>query len=129
VAHVEKPGTGADSLVLGKDAGIFERHIPAAEIDHFGAQAAMNRIQSGFSELSGGGRSHEGYLKMGTKNRSMRILECQQMQASRVAEKAPSISAFLGWARPNWPAVCLEGRLLARQLYAANLLVGHATLS
>jgi hypothetical protein len=30
--------------VLGKNAGIFERHIPAAKIDHLGAQAAMGGV-------------------------------------------------------------------------------------
>jgi hypothetical protein len=44
VADVENSSAGADGFVLGKNAGIFEGHIPAAKIDHLGAQAAMGGV-------------------------------------------------------------------------------------
>src|SRR5690348_16465343 len=50
VAHVEDSGTVADGIVLGKDAAVFERHVPAAEIDHFCAHAPVHMVQSCFAE-------------------------------------------------------------------------------
>ena len=38
VAHVEQAGARAHSLVLGQNAGVFQWHIPAAKIHHFGAE-------------------------------------------------------------------------------------------
>jgi hypothetical protein len=35
----------AHSVVFFEQAGVLNRNVPAAEIDHFGAQPAMNRVQ------------------------------------------------------------------------------------
>ena len=58
VAHVEQARARAHGLVLGKDAGIFQRHVPAAKIDHLGAKAAVDGVQSRFSKFSGSGCGH-----------------------------------------------------------------------
>ena len=68
VADVKKAGARADGLVLGDDAGVLQRHIPAAEIDHLCAQAAMDGIQSGFAKFNGGRRVHRGFLMKATKH-------------------------------------------------------------
>ena len=41
VADVEQARGGARGHVFGDDAGILDRHVPAAEIHHPGAHAAM----------------------------------------------------------------------------------------
>ena len=41
-----KPTRVAHGVVFVEDAGILDRHVPAAEIDHFGAQRAMDGVQA-----------------------------------------------------------------------------------
>ena len=50
VADIEEPGGGADGVVLVDDSGVLDGHVPASEIDHFGPQGAMNRIQRSSAE-------------------------------------------------------------------------------
>ena len=45
VADVEQADRRAHGLVLVDDAGVLHGHVPAAEIDHPGAQRAMDGIQ------------------------------------------------------------------------------------
>ena len=45
VAHVEQPGACPDRQVFLHDAGIFNRHLPAAEFHHLGAGRLVSRIQ------------------------------------------------------------------------------------
>ena len=58
VADVKKARGRAHRVVLGENAGIFHRHIPAAEIHHFGAQLAMDGVERGLAEGFSGGRGH-----------------------------------------------------------------------
>ena len=62
VADVEQPRARADRHVLGDDAaaGVFDRHVPAAEGDHFGARGAVAGIERRFLERCGGGLFHRG---------------------------------------------------------------------
>ena len=62
VAHVEEAGTRAHRFVLGEDAGVLQGHVPAAEIDHLGAEAAVDGIQGCFAQFDGGRRVHRGFL-------------------------------------------------------------------
>ncbi len=48
VADVEQPDAFAHGLVLLQYAGVFDRHVPTAEIDHLGAGAAMHGVQRSF---------------------------------------------------------------------------------
>ena len=50
VADVEQPGARAHGHVLVDDAGVFDRHVPAAELDHPGAEGAMPGVERGFLE-------------------------------------------------------------------------------
>ena len=59
VADVEEPHTGAHGFVLGENAGIFDRHVPAAEIHHFGAHAPVLGIQGSLAKFSFCGSAHE----------------------------------------------------------------------
>ncbi len=45
VADVEDADTGADSLVLGHDPGVLQRHRPAAELGEFGAERLVAVVQ------------------------------------------------------------------------------------
>jgi len=45
VADVEQSDTLSYGMMFFEQAGVLDGHIPPAEIDHLGAQAAMNRIQ------------------------------------------------------------------------------------
>src|SRR5205823_320944 len=47
VRDVEQPGGGAHRLVLGDDAGVLHRHLPAGELDHAGAAADVPVVQRG----------------------------------------------------------------------------------
>src|SRR5262249_54863740 len=49
VADVKNAYTGAYGQVLGDNAGVLNRHIPAVELDHFCAQLAMNGVQRSLS--------------------------------------------------------------------------------
>ena len=56
VADVKDAHAGANGNVLGDNATrrrIFDRHVPAIELDHVGAHLAMNGVQRG---LADGGR-------------------------------------------------------------------------
>ena len=53
VAHVrdiEEADGGADGHMLGRDAGVFDRHVPSAEVDHLGFADAMGCVQGGAAE-------------------------------------------------------------------------------
>ena len=62
VADVKQARGGARGHVLADDAGILHRHVPAAEVHHFGAQAAMHRMQRGLAKLRRRGSGHEYFL-------------------------------------------------------------------
>jgi hypothetical protein len=44
--------------VFGNNSGVFDGHIPSAEIDHLGAQAAVRGVESCFAELGSWRRGH-----------------------------------------------------------------------
>ncbi len=48
-----KPHSGADRHVLGGNAGVFDRHIPAAKVDHFGAELPVDTIQCSLAQGPG----------------------------------------------------------------------------
>ncbi len=50
VADVEEADGIADGVVLVDDAGVLDGHIPAAEIDHFGAESPMDGIEGRVAE-------------------------------------------------------------------------------
>ena len=50
MADIEDTGVAANREMLGDSARVLNRHIPAAKIDHFGPEGAMNFIEGGFSE-------------------------------------------------------------------------------
>ena len=50
---VEEADGGADGHVLGDQAGVFDGHVPAAEVDHLGLVGAVGGVEGGFAE--GGG--------------------------------------------------------------------------
>ena len=60
VADVEEANGGADGNVFGDEAaagtGIFDGHVPAAEVDHFGFERAMGRVEGGLFECGRYGR-------------------------------------------------------------------------
>jgi len=69
VADVEEAHAGADGQVLGDEtsarAGVLDRHIPAAEVHHFGLEGAMDGVEWGPLERQGDGgglvlKSHVG---------------------------------------------------------------------
>jgi hypothetical protein len=62
VTNVEQSGAIANRFVFSENARILERHFPSAEVNHFGAQAAMKRIQSCFAQFSSGRCCHRGFL-------------------------------------------------------------------
>src|SRR5215469_5005572 len=49
VADVKNADPGAHCQVLGDNAGVLNRHIPAVELDHFCAQFSMNGVQRSLS--------------------------------------------------------------------------------
>ena len=53
VADVEEPGGGADRHVLLDEAGVLDRHVPAAELDHASAQRSMAGVQGRLLQCSG----------------------------------------------------------------------------
>src|SRR5262245_49263297 len=55
---VEESGSGADGHVLVDDARVFHGHVPAAELDHAGAEGAVPRVQWGFLQSAGRGLCH-----------------------------------------------------------------------
>ena len=71
VADVENSDAGADCIVLANDAahrGIFNRHIPAVEVDHLCAHLPMGAIES---SLAGDWRSrlNSGQLSLDQNSR------------------------------------------------------------
>ena len=59
MADVEKAGGRARGQMFADDPGVFHGHIPAAKVDHLGAQAAMRGVESGLAQLRAGGFDHE----------------------------------------------------------------------
>ncbi len=70
MANVEEPRSGAYGFVLSQNARVLERHVPAAEIHHLGAELAMDGIQSCLAQFSGCRCGHRGFLIIATKHRS-----------------------------------------------------------
>jgi hypothetical protein len=70
VADVKQTRGGARSQMLAENPGILHGHIPAAEIDHLGAQAPMCGVQCGLSKLCRGWRSHAGFSAIIAKNKN-----------------------------------------------------------
>ena len=46
VADVEEPGLGPDGHVLGNDARVLDRHLPAAELDHLSAELLVELVEA-----------------------------------------------------------------------------------
>ena len=61
VGDVEQPGPRAHGHVLVGDAGVLDRHVPAAELDHAGAVGAMPRVERGLLQRAGGWLCHVRY--------------------------------------------------------------------
>ena len=69
VAHVEETDGGAHRHVLPNQSnaeaaggsGVFDGHIPSAEVDHLCLERAMRGVQRGLFERGGGGRSRIGH--------------------------------------------------------------------
>ncbi len=59
VADVEEADAGAHRHVLGDQAaagtGIFDGHVPAAEVDHLGLECAVRGVEGGLLERGGDG--------------------------------------------------------------------------
>ena len=53
VADVEQPGPRAHGQVLVGDAGVFDRHVPAAELDHAGAKRSVPGMEWRLLERTG----------------------------------------------------------------------------
>ncbi len=60
VADVEQAGAFAHRQVLGDNPGVFNRHVPAAERDHFRAVGAMTSVKRGLLQRCGGSLFHVG---------------------------------------------------------------------
>ena len=59
VADVEQTNALADGFMLGDEAGVLDRHVPAAEVDHTRPEGAVNLVERGSEEvLRCGGGSH-----------------------------------------------------------------------
>ncbi len=50
VADIEDAHAGAYGKMLGGQAGIFDRHVPTAKVDHLRAELAMGGVQGGLAE-------------------------------------------------------------------------------
>src|SRR5262249_51816320 len=50
VADVEEPDAVADRVVFLDDAGVLDGHVPAAEVDHFGPEGAMDGVERSGTE-------------------------------------------------------------------------------
>jgi hypothetical protein len=63
MAHIEEADAGAHGHVLPDQSnaeavagsGVFDRHVPAAEVDHFGLEGAVRGVECGLFERRGGG--------------------------------------------------------------------------
>ncbi len=58
VTDIEQSGTLAHGHVFGGDAGVFDRHIPAAERNHPGAEGAMAGVERRLLQRGIGGLIH-----------------------------------------------------------------------
>jgi hypothetical protein len=58
VGDVKQTDGGADGEMLGEDAcsgtGVLDRHIPAAEVDHFGVVGAVSGVEGGLFQFENG---------------------------------------------------------------------------
>ena len=61
VADVKEPHAGADGHVLRGNAGVLDRHVPAAEIDHFGSELPVDTMERGFAQSGGEGTRGSGH--------------------------------------------------------------------
>ncbi len=68
---IEDADAGAHGHVLGDEAGVLDGHVPAAEVDHLRAQAAVGGVECGLAECwrRGGGGHGAGVLWEGLANR------------------------------------------------------------
>jgi hypothetical protein len=57
VADVKEPYGSADRHVLGRNAGVLDWHIPASEVDHFGAELAVDTIERCLAQSGSGERA------------------------------------------------------------------------
>ena len=53
VADVEEARARPDGLMLVDDAGVFDGHVPAAVLDHAGAERPVARVERGLPERAG----------------------------------------------------------------------------
>src|SRR5262249_47425750 len=74
VADVENSDAGAHGHVFGDEAGVFDRHVPSAEVDHLGAEAAVYGVERGLAQ--GGSGS---FLNGGHGVRSVRRVARNQL--------------------------------------------------
>ena len=81
VADVEQPGPRAHRHVLGGDARVLDRHVPAGERHHAGVGSAMARVQRGFAELGDGRVGHAG-----ARNVRSDLPQLQRRRAARTAD-------------------------------------------
>ena len=62
VADVEQANARAHRAMLFENAGVLQRHVPAAKVDHLGAHLAVHGMRCGFRQQSSGRRClHLGY--------------------------------------------------------------------
>src|SRR6185437_4777920 len=104
VADVEDSGTFADGFVLGKNAAVFERHVPAAEIDHFCAHAPVHMVQSCFAENGGCRCCHRMVLTVRKIERSMWVSGVSRKPSRYRRPIAGSRAAGLCYRRATWAA-------------------------
>ncbi len=50
MTHVEHADASTYCHVLSDQAGVLDRHVPSAEIDHLGTHLAMDRVQGGLTQ-------------------------------------------------------------------------------
>jgi hypothetical protein len=74
VADIENANASAHGHVLSNQAGVLDRHVPSAKIDHLGAHLAMNAVQGSLTQsgIYVGGWTQECFLCSGGRQRSER---------------------------------------------------------
>src|SRR4029077_1513967 len=90
VADIEKAHAAAYGLVLGDQSSrrrILDRHVPAAKINHFCAQTAVQRIQRSLASFNDCGRVG-GFHSDGSGQKS--ILACTFTRVKEAATSAKS---------------------------------------
>ena len=69
VTHIKQPDAGAHRHMLGDQAatgtGIFNRHVPSAEVDHLGFKCAMGGVEGGLFQGRGDGYGGGGHDVVG----------------------------------------------------------------